>query len=61
VREPSRTPDAVAALVDRIVADARIADPAVRDDLRRELLSHFREAGGASEAVEDALKRFGAD
>jgi hypothetical protein len=55
----------VAALVERIVAEAGLADDRARDELRRELTSHFEEAGAATaagdpaEALRAALARFG--
>ena len=52
-------PDAVAALIDRIVAGARIPSRAEREDLRRELATHFEETGAAPESVVDAIRRFG--
>lgn len=53
--------DAVDALIDRIVAGARIPGRAARDDLRRELWTHFEEAGTSPEALHDALDRFGVE
>jgi len=41
----------VAALIERLVAQARIPGRARRDDLRRELWTHFEEAGTSPEAV----------
>ena len=51
----------VAAFVDRVVAGAHIPSRAAREDLRRELWTHFEEAGASSEAVRDAMRRFGAE
>jgi hypothetical protein len=52
--------DAVAALIERIVARARIPGRAQRDDLRRELRTHFEETS-SPEAVREAIRRFGAE
>jgi hypothetical protein len=54
-------PDAVTALVERIVAGARIPRRRDRDDLRRELLTHFEEAGTSPESIAYAIRRFGDD
>jgi hypothetical protein len=54
-----REPDAVASLIERIVSGARIPSRARREDLRRELRTHFEEAGSSPEAVQSALLRFG--
>ncbi len=51
--------DRVTALVQRIVDGARISSRAGRDDLRRELIAHFEDAGASPEALDDALTRFG--
>jgi hypothetical protein len=51
--------DAVAALIDRIVAGARVPSRAHRDDLRRELWTHFEEANTSPEALHRAIRRFG--
>ena len=48
-------------LIERIVAGARIPSRVDRDDLRRELWTHFEEAGTSPAAVEDTLRRFGAE
>lgn len=50
---------AVAALIDQIVRDAHIRSHAAREDLRRELATHFEDAIESTERVEDALRRFG--
>jgi hypothetical protein len=52
---------AVESLVEKIVAGARIPSRKQRDDLRRELLAHFEDAGTTPEAVRDALRRFGSE
>ena len=52
-------PDAVTALIDRIVAGACIPSRAERDDVRRELLTHFEEAATSHESVAYAIRRFG--
>jgi hypothetical protein len=51
--------EAVNALIDRILAGARIPTRAEREDLRRELWSHFDEAGLSPDAVPFAIRRFG--
>ena len=52
--------DRVRTLVDEVVAKAQIPSRRERDDLRRELLSHFEDCGGSQEAVDAAIARFGA-
>ena len=42
-------------LVEQIVRDSRIPDAGAREDLRRELIAHFEEAGQSV----DAMERFG--
>jgi hypothetical protein len=54
---PDREP--VAVFIDRIVAGARIPSRAEREDLRRELWTHFEEAGASADAAGDAIGRFG--
>jgi hypothetical protein len=56
-----RERDAVASLIDRLVAAARIPSRAAREDLRRELSAHFEDAGSSPEAMRDALRRFGVE
>jgi hypothetical protein len=57
---PMHNRDTVAAFIDRIVAGARIPSRAGREDMRRELWTHFEEEDGTSpEAVRSALRRFG--
>jgi hypothetical protein len=51
----------VTAFIERIVAGAQIASRAKRDDLRRELWTHFEETGISPDAVAGALRRFGAE
>jgi hypothetical protein len=53
--------EAVAAFIDRIVAGAHIPSRTAREDLRRELWTHFEETGTSPEAVQHALRRFGAE
>ncbi len=48
-------------LIERIVAGARIPRRADREDLRRELWTHFEEAGASPSAIEDTLRRFGGE
>ena len=59
MRDDQWADDAVRALVDRVVAESGIESPARRADLRRELLTHFEEAGTSPETIEEALRRFG--
>jgi len=49
----------VGALIDRIVADARIPSPRERADLRRELQTHFEDAARAHGSIADAIAGFG--
>src|SRR5581483_1425496 len=49
----------IAALVDRIVAGARIPRRREREDLRRELHGHFEECARAADTAAAALRRFG--
>lgn len=49
----------VAALIDQIVRDAHIPTRAAREDLRRELATHFEDALVSPERFEDVLRRFG--
>jgi hypothetical protein len=48
-----------AALVERLVAAARIPSRASRDDLRRELRAHFDDAAASAGGAAAALRRFG--
>ncbi len=54
-----REPDAVTALIERIVAGACIPSRAERDDLRRELWTHFDEVGTSPDSIGYAIRRFG--
>jgi hypothetical protein len=54
-----REPREVDALVDRLVREAGLPTAKGRDDLRRELLSHFADAGESPEALAAAVSRFG--
>jgi len=56
-----RDQEAVGALIERIIARARIPGTAQRDDLRRELWTHFEEAGESAESTREAVRRFGAE
>jgi hypothetical protein len=58
VPESPRSLDVVA-LVERLVRESGIPDAGERDELRRELLSHFDEAGASPEARRAAIERFG--
>ena len=49
----------VADVIDRIVRDARLPGGAAREELREELQSHFAAAGSSSDALRDAVRRFG--
>jgi hypothetical protein len=49
----------VDALIDRIIAGAHIPSRAERDDLRRELQTHFEEATPSADLVPFAIRRFG--
>ena len=50
---------AVEALIEHLVRESGLPDQRARDDLRRELESHFDEAGRSPEAIRAALERFG--
>jgi hypothetical protein len=52
---------AVESFVETIVAGAHIPSRKRRDELRRELLAHFEDAGTTPEAIGDALRRFGSE
>src|SRR5918912_551451 len=49
----------VDAIVERIVEAARIPGRRRRDDLRRELRSHFEDGGTTPDAAHETLARFG--
>jgi hypothetical protein len=51
--------EAVDALIDRVVRESNLRDPGAREELRRELASHFEETGSSEEALRAALERFG--
>jgi|SRR5579864_3452961 len=53
--------NAVRALVERIVSGARIPCRSRRGELRRELWTHFEEAGTSPDALDDAVRRFGGE
>lgn len=53
--------ETVSALIDRVVAGARVPSRTEREDLRRELWTHFEDAGASPESVRSALGRFGAE
>jgi hypothetical protein len=53
--------DTVGALIDRVIAGACIPSRAERDDLRRELSTHFEEADTSPDAIHDAIRRFGTE
>jgi hypothetical protein len=50
---------AAVALIDRVVRDARLPNRRAREELRRELESHFAEAADSPETLRRALERFG--
>ena len=50
-----RDDQSISDLVERIVRESKIPDVAAREDLRRELIAHFEEAGQSV----DAMERFG--
>jgi hypothetical protein len=58
---PVADQDAVGAFIERIVAGARIPRGSDRDELRRELRTHFEEAGTSPEAQDEAVRRFGGE
>jgi predicted permease len=49
------------AFIDRIVAASGIDNAADRESLRRELLTHFEDAGTTPDALRAALRRFGGE
>src|SRR5437764_12896509 len=56
-----RDENTIAALIELIVVRARIPSRARRDDLRRELWTHFEEASDSPDAIDDVIRRFGAE
>lgn len=46
-------------LVDRVIRGAKVTNAGERDELRRELESHFADAGSSPEALRAAIERFG--
>ena len=46
-------------LIDRVIREAGIRSTREREELRRELESHFADAGGTPESLHDAIARFG--
>jgi len=50
---------AVEELIERLLRDSDLADPRDREEVRRELASHFEESGASPAAVRDAIARFG--
>lgn len=51
--------ETIAAFIDRIVRESRIASTREREELRREMESHFAEVGDRPEALAAAMERFG--
>ena len=49
----------LAEFIDRIVRESKIPYAHAREELRRELESHFADAGGTPEALRAAVERFG--
>ena len=56
-----RDDEAVAGAIDRIVAGSGLPGRAARDDLRRELETHFEEACADPGSIPAALRRFGSE
>ncbi len=56
---PDQDVDALDILIDRIVAGAHIPSRAERDDLRRELHTHFEEGAPSHDREAFAIRRFG--
>jgi hypothetical protein len=50
---------AIEAVIERVVADARIPDRREREDVRRELRAHFEDAAAEHGSAEAAIARFG--
>jgi hypothetical protein len=50
---------ALAGFIDGIVRASKIPDALAREELRRELESHFAEAGDTADALRNAVDRFG--
>jgi macrolide transport system ATP-binding/permease protein len=53
--------DPIDAFIERLVSSANVRTAVDADDLRRELQTHFDDAGTSPEAREDALRRFGTE
>jgi hypothetical protein len=51
--------EAVRELIERLVRDSDLSDARAREELRRELESHFADCGDSESALRDALARFG--
>ncbi|HEX6464114.1 MAG TPA: hypothetical protein VFZ98_06670 [Vicinamibacterales bacterium] len=51
--------ETITSLIDRIVADARIPGRREREDLKRELQTHFEDAARARGSVDEAITTFG--
>lgn len=49
----------VVELVERLVREANLSSARAREELRRELLSHFEASGSSPEALRGAVERFG--
>jgi hypothetical protein len=56
-----RDQETVGALIERIITRARIPGAAQRDDLRRELWTHFEEASDSADSTWEAVSRFGTE
>lgn len=52
-------PRAVRELIARLVRESDLPDARAREELRRELESHFEACGDSEDAIRDALARFG--
>lgn len=52
-------PQAVRELIERLVRESNLPDARAREELRRELASHFQECGDSEGALREAVGRFG--
>ena len=59
MREDPENPRNINAFIEAIVETARIPSRRRRDELRRELHSHFEESGLTPDALQEAVARFG--
>src|SRR5437773_9096797 len=56
-----RDENTIAALIELVVVRARIPSRTRRDDLRRELWTHFEEASDSPDPIDEVVRRFGAE